>query len=218
REVRLPTVRFLAHALAESKRRRRVTNLLLLLLRVAAVALAALCLAGPFRSVPLTAGDGRRTALAIALDDSRSVMAAGEGASLLAAAKAKAAEAVAALPEGSSVTVVLSGAPPRVLVRASQELSSAQAALGALPEASARGGALPEAVALAEGALRGAPPGARRMILLSDFARHEGVEGLRLPDEGVRVDPIPLRAKSHLNRRITVAEARPGAEGRLRVR
>ncbi len=205
-ETKLPTVRFLARAVAESQRRRRVTNLLLLLLRMAAVALAALGVAAPYVLVPVAEGDGQRTALAIVLDDSRSMNAAGEGGTLLELAVARAQRAVDALPEGSTVTVVLSGAPPRVVLRGMTDLRAASSALASVATESARSGELPEAVALATQALHTAPPGVRRLVVLSDFAEHERPSEIRWPEDGIAVEPIALRATSRINRRVFAAD------------
>ncbi len=205
-EVTLPTVRFLARALAESQRRRRVTNLLLLVVRIACIALAALGMAAPYVLVPVASGDGQRTALALVIDDSRSMTAEGRHGSLLEEAIARAKAASAALPDGSTVTVVLSGAPPRVLLRASSDEGAAQVALAAVPTRSDRAGALPAAVALATQALHTAPPGVRRLVVLSDFADHEHLEQIRWPRGGIAVEPIALRPRSRVNRRVVVVD------------
>jgi hypothetical protein len=219
-EVTLPTVRFLARALAESQRRRRINHLLLLLVRIGCVVLAALGMAAPFVLVPVAAGDGQRTALALVVDDSRSMMAKGDHGTLLEEAISRAKAACAALPDGSTVTLVLSGAPPRVLLRASGDLNAAQVALAAAPTASDRTGALPEAIALANQALHTAPPGVRRLVVLSDFADHERLEPIRWPSAGVAVEPVALRPRSRVNRRIDVIDQSvdPSDAGTLLVR
>ncbi len=205
-ETRLPTVRFLARAVAESQRRRRVTNLLLLLLRMAAVALAALGVTAPYVLVPVAEGDGQRTALALVVDDSRSMMAEGDHGPLLERAIERARRAIGALPEGSTATVILAGAPPRTLVRGSSDLAAAAAALASVGAETARPGALPQAIALATQALHTAPPGVRRLVVLSDFAEHEHPGEIRWPSEGIEVEPIWLRPTSRVNRRVFLAD------------
>src|SRR5690606_12669824 len=113
----LPTVRYLQKALSASSRKRRLIDLLLLAVRILAVVALALTAAQPFRALP----EGSLGALAVSatfvVDDSHSMRARKGGDALVDLAIDRALADLAALPEGSSVSVIAAGAPPRVLVR-----------------------------------------------------------------------------------------------------
>src|SRR6185295_20018843 len=114
-EVALPTIVLLERARVRTRRRARIVDVLLLCLRVAIVLAGALAVAAPYSVVRLAWGDGTRASVAIVLDDSLSMARREGGRTLLATARDRAATIVASLPEGSEVSLVLAGAPPRVI-------------------------------------------------------------------------------------------------------
>lgn len=185
----LPTVAFLAKVVTRDKRRARVTEPWLLALRVTAVILAALALAGPFVTERLAYGDGSAVALAIVIDDSQS-MAQRTAARTTAfeAALARAREIVRALGEGSEVAVVLAGEPARLAVPRTEDRETALRVLDGL-RVGARGNDLPGAVELAARQLGAARLADRRTLVLSDFAGAEPLAPGRADVELVPVGP-----------------------------
>ena len=101
---------------------------------VAALALAA---AAPFRVVQSNLLD-REHALALVFDDSLSMAAMDEGQTLIERAAEVAIDQLRRMPEGSEVSLVLAGEPPRVWVRRSVELNVVRDALGELEPRSTR--------------------------------------------------------------------------------
>src|SRR5690606_23189868 len=177
---KLPTIALLRRAEASSKRRVRLVDLLLLAVRIALIAIAALAIAKPFVRVTLAYGDGTVASVAIVVDDSMSMGGRGEP-TLLAQALERAGEVIESLPDGSEVSVVLGGAPARVLVARTGELAGAARALDGVPRESARGTDLLTAIGLAERELAGARHADRRLLVLTDGAAHAGLEGASLP-------------------------------------
>jgi hypothetical protein len=170
--VVLPTFALLSRAAAQNRRKRSLSDLLLLVLRAAIVVLACLGLAAPYVSSRVRFGDGHPANVAIVIDDSLSMSVREAGSTLIERARARALDVINALPEGSEVSVVLAGKPARVLVPNSRDLASARRALEAAELHSVRSGELAGAVELALRQLSRARAGARRLLVLSDFARH----------------------------------------------
>jgi len=205
----LPTIALLERARAESRRRMRLVDLLLLAARVLMIAALAAAVAGPFVSVGLAYGDGATMSVAIVLDDSMSMGRAEGGRTLAAMARARAEAVIEALPDGSEVAVVLAGEPVRVLASRTDDLTTAAALLGDVPEDSARGTDMPGAVARALRELSAARHDSRRLLVLSDAARHGLWEEVAWPEGGVHVDVERLGDEPAPNRWIVDAMTVP---------
>lgn len=177
----LPTIALLHKADVASRKRVRVVDRALLAARIAVIALAALALAAPYASATLAWGDGRMASVAIVIDDSMSMSRTdGGGGTTLDLALERAREVIGALPAGSEVALVLAGDAPRVLLARSEELGLARARLGSVRSGGARGTALAAAIELAARQLSGARHPLRRVLVLSDLARHaEGASDVR---------------------------------------
>ena len=117
----LPTIAFLHRIHATRAARLRVVDMLLLITRALLIAALVLVAASPYRVVQSSLLD-RQHALAIVFDDSLSMSAIYEGKTLIERAAALAAEQIRKLPEGSEVSVVLSGKSPRVWARRRSDL------------------------------------------------------------------------------------------------
>ncbi|UJR81152.1 vWA domain-containing protein [Sandaracinus amylolyticus] len=192
----LPTIALLRKADVASRRRVRVVDHLLLASRIALVALAALALAAPFATATLAWGDGRQASVAIVIDDSMSMSRAAGSATLLDHAVDRAREVIGALPAESEVVLVLAGDAPRLLAPRTDDLALARSRLDGVRAGGARGTDLAGAIELATRQLAGARHPVRRVVVLSDHARHAGegepagardvtVENERIgPDEG----------------------------------
>jgi hypothetical protein len=179
--VVLPTFLLLSRALARTQHKRAFTDLLLLLLRIAVIASAALALSIPYVRSQLRFGDGRLTNLVIVIDDSLSMARSDGGSSLIAQARGRALEVIRTLPEGSELAIVLAGKPARVLSPLSRDLAGISRALeeNALP--AVRVNDLNQAVELALRQQSRGLVSPRRMLVLSDFARHAGLDPKVLP-------------------------------------
>lgn len=108
-------------------------------------------------------------ALAIVVDDSLSMRAAHEGKTRFDRARSAARELLSSVQDGDAVAIVLAGAPPRVALAATTELSAAKDAIEAL-EPSDRGTDLDGALTLARSLVEKLPQVDRRVVLLSDLA------------------------------------------------
>lgn len=167
----LPTIKLLQRAEATSQRRVRVVDYVLLLVRILIVAALAFALAEPYLRVSLAYGDGSLASLVLVVDDSVSVT--GREA-VLEEARTRASEVVQSLPAGSEVAVVLAGTAPRVVVSRTSDLAAAQRAIDDITEGEGRGTDLPGALERAARELAGARHAERRVLVLSDLARHAG--------------------------------------------
>ncbi|MCA9607652.1 MAG: VWA domain-containing protein [Myxococcales bacterium] len=189
----LPTVALLRRAEASSRRRMRLVDLLLLIARVLLVAALALAIAGPYLSVTLPFGDGTAASVAIVLDDSMSTVARGEP-TPFEEGRTRALAIVESLPAGSEIAILLGGAPNRVLVPRSDDLDAARAALAGFEPDPARGTDVVGAIEHARHELAGARHAERRLVVLSDHARHAGLtetpvaSGLRITFETIGAD------------------------------
>lgn len=167
----LPTIALLRRAEASSRRKMRLVDLLLLIVRVLLVAAFAFAVAGPFLSVTLPYGDGSVASIVIVIDDSMSMAGRGDP-SLFERARERALEVVDSLPAGSEVAVILAGSPARVALWRSEDLTAARASIADLTATPARGTDLSRALERAEHELAGARHAERRIVVLSDLARH----------------------------------------------
>ncbi|MFO0681322.1 MAG: BatA and WFA domain-containing protein [Sandaracinus sp.] len=186
-ERRLPTVALLERAVAESRRRVRVNDPLLLALRIALVTLLALAVAAPFVESEVAYGSGGLASVTIVLDDSMSMGRREGERTLFEDARARARDAIHALPEGAEVSVVLGGAPARVLVPRTTARDEAARALDDVALPGARGTDVEGAMALAARQLAAAAHAERRVLVLSDLALRED-EALPSAPSGVRLD------------------------------
>jgi len=173
-----PPARLVSPAPPKARRRSRLEERALFATRSAAVLLLALLGATPFvrcSRLSLQRSGGASVALAIVVDDSMSMRAASGDRSRFERARGGARELLASVREGDAVAVVLAGAPARVSLAATTDLSAARAAVDALV-ASDRATDLEGAVTLARGLVSSLPQVDRRVVVLSDLAdgHHDG--------------------------------------------
>lgn len=117
REVRWAAMRFLLAAIRKNQRRVRMEQWLLLAVRTLIVLLVAMAMAKPFleaAGLPLMAG--QRTHTVLVLDGSLSMGYAPADATRFDQAKAIAKQMVKDAPRGDAISVILMGAPPKVVV------------------------------------------------------------------------------------------------------
>lgn len=211
----LPTIAFLHRIHATRAARMRVVDLLLLIARVAMVAALALAAAAPYRVVQSSLLD-RQHALAIVFDDSLSMAAMEDGKTLIERAADVSMEQLRRLPEGSEVSVVLAGRPPRVWVRRRSETEMVESAFSEIDTRSTRAGALCDAVNTAVELLLESELGDRRLLVLSDFTPGAGAEECEWPARGIRVAFETVATSKPDNRRIASVELsgeRDGPQG-----
>ncbi|MCB9591751.1 MAG: VWA domain-containing protein [Sandaracinaceae bacterium] len=197
----LPTVALLRRAEASSRRRMRLVDLLLLIARVLLVAALALAVAGPFLRVTLAYGDGTAASVAIVLDDSMSMTGRGDP-TPYEEARQRAITIVESLPAGSEVAIVLAGAPARVALARTDDLDAARAALSELHGDPARGTDVLAGIERARHELAGARHVERRVVVLTDLARH------------ARVSEVPVAAGLHIEFEV-VGEDAPTANAAI---
>jgi hypothetical protein len=211
----LPTIAFLHRIQTTRAARLRVVDMLLLVARVSLVVALVLVAAAPYRVVQSSLLD-RQHALAIVFDDSLSMAAIHEGETLIERAAQLSAEQVRRLPEGSEVSVVLSGSPPRVWVRKRTELEMIESALGEIDGRSTRADALCDAVRAAVELLLESELTDRRLLVLSDFTAGTRAGECEWPVRGIRVGFETVSTPNPDNRRIASVEVvgeRESAEG-----
>jgi hypothetical protein len=217
----LPTVAFLHRIHATRATRLRLVDALLLATRIVLVAALALAAAKPFRVVQSSLID-REHALAIVLDDSLSMAAMDEGETLIERAAGLATKHLRKLPEGTEVSLVLGGDPPRVWVRRSVALDMIRDALRTLDPRSTRAGALCGAVRMAAELLFESELSDRRLLVISDFTPGAGADECDWPTRGISLAFEQVTTRIPDNRRIAsvdVSGDRAEADGlRLDVR
>jgi hypothetical protein len=217
----LPTIAFLHRIHATRAARLRVVDLLLLITRALLVAALVLVAAAPYRVVQSSLLD-RQHALAIVFDDSLSMAAIHEGKTLIERAADFSTKQLRKLPEGSEVSVVLSGKPPRVWVRRRSEIEMIESVFGEIDGRSTRGDALCDAVRTAVELLLESELADRRLLVLSDFTTGTHAEECEWPTRGIRVAFETVSTPNPDNRRIASVDVTgepESAEGlRLDVR
>ena len=201
----LPTIAFLHRIHATRAARLRVVDMLLLVSRTLLIVALVLVAAAPYRVVQSSLLD-RQHALAIVFDDSLSMAAIHEGKTLIERAADLSAKQVRRLPEGSEVSVVLSGRPPRVWVRRRAELEMVESALGEIEDRSTRGDALCGAVQTAVELLLESELADRRLLVLSDFTPGARAQECEWPVRGIRVAFETVSTPNPDNRRIAAVE------------
>jgi hypothetical protein len=216
----LPTIAFLHRVHATRAARLRVVDLLLLLVRSLLIVALVLVSAAPYRTVQSSLLD-RQHALAIVLDDSLSMSAIHEGKTLIERAVAFSNEQVRRLPEGSELSVVLAGRPPRVWVRRRTELDVIGRAFDEIETRSTRAGALCDAARIAIELLLESELPDRRLLVVSDFTPGSDAAQCEWPHSSIRVAFEAVSTPNPDNRRIEAVEVideRDAAEGlRLNV-
>ncbi len=177
-----PAARYVPTAPPVARRRAHLEDRWLLLLRASAILALALLAASPLvrcQKLALDRRGGASIALAIVLDDSMSMRAELPPDARRDGAKTRfelaivaARELVGSLKSGDTATVVLAGAPARVLLSPTTEAGVVRATLERLARegGSDRGTDLEGALALASASIAELPQPDRRVVLLSDLA------------------------------------------------
>jgi hypothetical protein len=218
--VPLPTFALLRQAEAKKRRSRGLTDLILLALRIAIVATACLGIAAPFAVARLSFGDGTTASAAIVIDDSMSMMRRDGGDDLLALSVERARQAIESLPQGSEVALIAGGKPARVIMRRTTDLTLARLALDHISDNSVREADLAGATRLAVQQLAAARNSTRRVLLISDFAKHTGLSPADLKVDGTqitlqRMGAFPPPANLFVSSVRAVAD--PGTQGQTSV-
>lgn len=211
----LPTIAFLHRIHATRAARLRVVDMLLLITRALLIAALVFVAAAPYRLVQSSLLD-RQHALAIVFDDSLSMAAIHEGKTLIEQAAAISTEQIRNLPEGSEVSVVLSGKPARVWVRRRSEIEMLKTVFAEIDLRSTRGDALCDAVRAAVELLLESELADRRLLVVSDFTEGTRAETCEWPSRGIRVAFDVVSTPNPDNRRIASVEvvgARDTADG-----
>ncbi|MCA9582443.1 MAG: BatA and WFA domain-containing protein, partial [Myxococcales bacterium] len=208
-KVELPTLAFLTRAKAESRRKLHLIDLLLLLVRMAMIALFALALAKPYRTVVHSYGSGDPIALTVVLDDSMSMMRKDGSDTLLQQAVDRAKELTAHLPEGSEVALVLAGSPARTLGTALRDDATVASTLDAMATTSARGTDMPQAMDLAQAHAMASKLSSKAIVVLSDMAAHASWDRVAWPPPSIPVDLLRIGGDPAPNRFIGTVEVAP---------
>ncbi len=221
-DIRLfPATKLVPPTPPKARKRSRIEDRALLAVRALSIVALALLGASPLVKCSHLALDrqgGASVALAIVLDDSASMrapMGAGPK-SRFEAATAGASELLASAREGDAIAIVLAGAPPRVLLAPTTDLSAAKLALEELRPTD-RATELEGALSLGEGLLKDLPHVDKKLVLLSDLADGHSAgsplgRGLNLP-LGV---PMPQLAGKVADCAVLAAD-RMGPSVRVRV-
>jgi hypothetical protein len=155
-----------------ARRRSKLEDRALFATRALAVVVLAILGASPLvrcSRLALQRTSGASVAVALVLDDSMSMRAITSGRSRFSRARDGARELLASMRDGDAVAIVLAGAPARVALAATTDLSAARALVDALPE-SDRATDLDGAVAMGRALIGQLPQVDRRLIVLSDLA------------------------------------------------
>lgn len=179
REVTFPGASLVPAARATAKQRARLEDRGLLALRAALILALALLGASPLMQcsrLSVARPGGASMALAIVLDDSLSMQATtAEGNVRWERALEGARELLSNAREGDAFSIVLAGAPARLALAATTELSAVRASLDSLT-ASSRATDLIGALGLAESTLADLPHVHKRVVVLSDLATPEPLD------------------------------------------
>jgi von Willebrand factor type A domain len=191
--------------------------MLLLIIRALLVAGLVLVAAAPYRVVQSGSLD-RQHALAIVFDDSLSMAAIHEGKTLIERAADLSIEQVRRLPEGSELSVILSGKPPRVWVRRRSETEMIESAFREIERRSTRGDALCDAVRTAVELLLESELADRRLLVLSDFTSGTHATDCEWPTRGIKIAFETVSTPNADNRRIASVEVVGDSESSEGVR
>lgn len=156
----------------KARRRSKLEDRALFATRAATIVALAVLGASPLvrcSRLSMQRSGGASVALAIVLDDSMSMRADAGGRTRFEKARSGARELLASAREGDAVALVLAGAPARVALAATTDLSAAAAALDAA-KPSDRATDIDGALSLARGLVTSLPQIDRRVVVLSDLA------------------------------------------------
>ena len=196
RVVDFPSLRFLRQVDRQVTRWRRIQELLLLALRVLALLLLALALAGPVWKPSGGAAGSPGIAAVIVLDDSYSMGLRDAEGSLFSRGRALARAVLGTLKPGDAAAVLTSGREPK-LTRDPESLAIALDGL----EPGSGDGTLRPLVEAALKLLRSAEAAQRELYIISDFQRRAAdLAGLdwRLPSLGVVLVPVASARRDNL--------------------
>jgi hypothetical protein len=191
---KLPTIRLLARAAEQQRKRVSFRDPLLLYVRIAMACLVALALAKPYLSRLASYASERPVALAIIVDDSMSMSRRYDRTrSILEAAALRAEQVVTELAPDSEVSVVFGGREARLWIRREKSLPALRERLRNAPSPGARGTDLPRALELALNQLAASPLSTREVLVLSDCDKHAGAASLSSPQTPIRVECLKPR-------------------------
>jgi hypothetical protein len=231
REVTFPAASLVPTARATAKQRARLEDRGLLALRSALVVALALLGASPLMRcsrLSVARPGGASLALAVVLDDSLSMQAAGpDGQQRWQRALEGAQQLLANAREGDAFSVVLAGAPARLALAATTELSAVRASLESLTPSS-RATDLDAAVRLAESTLADLPHVHKRTVVFSDLATPQPpgellgeallpLDELRAPFENCGIVAARVRARA-VEVEVVCTEGARVAERRVELR
>jgi hypothetical protein len=171
-DVPFPPAHLVVPSPEKARRRSRLEDRALLAIRALAVIGLAVLGATPFvrcSRLALQRSGGASVAIALVVDDSMSMRAMDGGETRFDRARRGARELLASMREGDAVAVVLAGAPARVALAATTDLSAARDAIATLAPAD-RSTDLDTAISLARGLVGSLPQVDRRIVVLSDLA------------------------------------------------
>ncbi len=206
----------------KARRRGSLENRLLFAIRAGLIVALAVLGASPLvRCSRLSLSrSGASVAVALVVDDSMSMRVGRSGRaqdpSPFRRAREGARQVVESLREGDAVAVVLAGAPARIALAPTTDLSAARLVVDSLKEAD-RATDLEASLLIAEGLIRGLPHVDQRLLVFSD--RADGQSGAPPLGEGVRLplsDALPDLAEAHREDCALLTADRAG--NRVRVR
>jgi len=193
------------------RRRLRLRDLLLLASRVLLIALLVLAAARPFVHVASRAAFAAAmpSSIVVVVDDSLSMQAGGA----FARAKAAALDLALGLGSDDNAALILAGAPVRTRLGLGFDSGKLHAAIEDLAP-SHRSGDLEGALEAARKILEGSAQPARRIVVVSDMARHAWPESARRFDPGPGIDlrVVDVGSPRPPNAAITAVSARPAPE------
>jgi hypothetical protein len=191
---KLPTIRLLARAAEQQRKRASFRDPFLLYARIAMACLVAFALAKPYLSRLASYASERPVALAIILDDSMSMSRRHDRTrTMLEAAALRAEQVVSELAPDSEVSLVLGGREARLWIRREKSLPALRERLRNAPNPGARGTDLPRALELALNQLGASSLSTREVLVLSDCDKHAGASSLSSPQVPIRVECLKPR-------------------------
>ena len=217
--VRWGPMHLLQEAIRQRKKNLKIEQLLLLIVRISLPILLALCLAQPVLSW-FRPWSGHKNSLVVVLDNSYSMRAPGAGRTVRQIALEEIHRIFDGLPKGSDVSIVLAGAPPRLLFpQPKTDLNEINRLLQAEPSLSGPL-ALNDAFQMAAAELKRMGNTAQEVLLISDFQQTDWkalVEGGSLPalTTMTKVKSPPqvtfYRIPSDLQENLSLASVEPSA-------
>lgn len=186
-----PAARLIDERAASAKERHRIEDRWLLLLRSLMVLALALLAASPFvqcSRLRLARENGASVSGVLVIDDSASMQATVQGQSRLSRAIESSRELLSDTQVGDAFSVVLAGAPARVLMPSTTDIESVKEALAGI-EPSDRGTDLSSALSLARSLQSHAAQANQPIIVLSDLSISErqelDLDGVSIPQAGL---------------------------------